>query len=206
MFSAAALDSQHIAQLIAALEKGNVVHYTHVSTACLVVYDYVTTLDEEVALVWRARWGAGKILYLLSRYPIWPEMAAIAYSNLFSTNPRVCQVLFTYFSWSALAGITIAEVILIVRTWALWGAKRAMLVSLAALLACITVSNGYLMSQFVNNAIFISAATYLPGAGGCVLTTTSHRIAIAWLSVTVFELSENLALHPAQACAPTYLR
>ncbi|EJD45947.1 hypothetical protein AURDEDRAFT_165009 [Auricularia subglabra TFB-10046 SS5] len=202
-----------IGMLIAALKRGNVVHLAPMAQSRRWniegtdgAYDYLTTLYDEVVLVWNARWGTGKILYLASRYLIWPEIILVIYINLFDVNPRACHVIFAYSSCetthfvtlrrsgieqelaigSALAGVTIAEVVLIMRTWAIWGAKSLILFVLAGLLLCITVRNCYLMSEFVRQAVFISVSAHVPSAHGCVLIETSRRIALAWLSISIF--------------------
>lgn len=38
------------------------------------MYDHALTFLDEVELVWPAPWGAGKILFLLTRYMTWPEL------------------------------------------------------------------------------------------------------------------------------------
>jgi len=44
------------------------VDLSNVGSVCLLAYDAVIQLDREVALVWRAEWSTGKLLYLFVRY------------------------------------------------------------------------------------------------------------------------------------------
>ncbi len=46
------------------------------------IYDYLLMLGSEVQYVWHVNWGAGKVLYLLSRYPLLVASAVALHSTL----------------------------------------------------------------------------------------------------------------------------
>ncbi|EJD38837.1 hypothetical protein AURDEDRAFT_172157 [Auricularia subglabra TFB-10046 SS5] len=178
---------QRLEPLFASLHRGQTVHFLHVSAACLFIYDYFTTFAEEVALIWPAQWGAGKILFLLARYITWPELVIVLWIELFDVKPKLCHAIYTYATWSILAGITISDMILILRTWAIWGAKRSVLAMLSILLLAITAANCYIVAYYIRNTVFISATSVVPGIQGCVITDSTRRIGVTWISLTAFE-------------------
>lgn len=42
-------------------------------------YDYLTTLDREVSLIWASPWSIAKVLFLLTRYLPFADVAVISY-------------------------------------------------------------------------------------------------------------------------------
>ncbi|KAF4602638.1 hypothetical protein EYR40_005853 [Pleurotus pulmonarius] len=44
--------------------------YFSVASATFLTYDYLLMFPTEVRYVWQVQWGVGKVLYLLSRYPL----------------------------------------------------------------------------------------------------------------------------------------
>lgn len=173
--------------VFASLHRGQTVHFLHVAAAALFIYDYFTTFAEEVALIWPAQWGSGKILFLLARYITWPELVIVLYIELFDVKPTLCHAIYTYATWSILAGIVISDMILILRTWAIWGANRAILVMLSVLLVAITATNCYIVAYYIRNTVFISANSVVPGVQGCVIISSTRRIGVAWITLTAFE-------------------
>ncbi|EJD38841.1 hypothetical protein AURDEDRAFT_172160 [Auricularia subglabra TFB-10046 SS5] len=196
-------DSQALGQLFSSLQRGTIVHYLHVSAACLFMYDYFTTLSDEVTFIWNARWGPGKALLLLVRYITWPELLVLLYIELFDITTKTCHRAFVYTAWSLLFGVTVSEMVLILRTWAIWGARRNTLLLLCALLLGVTAVNSYIVAYYINHTTsqsilhsrassnpyisVIRAAGYIPGVTGCVLVASTHKVGIAWMTVTVFE-------------------
>ncbi|EJD38832.1 hypothetical protein AURDEDRAFT_187635 [Auricularia subglabra TFB-10046 SS5] len=154
-----------LAALFGSLQRGQIVHYLHVASACLFVYDHFTTFADEVSLIWQAPWSTGKALFLVSRYITWPELVFAIYRSI-------------------VAGITVAETVLILRTWALWGGRRIVLFGLAFLLFAITAVNGWIVFEYTRH----TRLAEVPGIGGCVVTSTTHIIALAWILVSAFEL------------------
>ncbi|EJD38099.1 hypothetical protein AURDEDRAFT_172860 [Auricularia subglabra TFB-10046 SS5] len=100
---------QAVALLASSFANAQVVVYVEVAAATLFFYDYFTTFPSEVELVWRGKWGAGKILFLMGRYIMWPELTIVLYYALFKDAPNNCRFTVTYSLWSVLIGITIGD-------------------------------------------------------------------------------------------------
>lgn len=158
----------------------------HVASACLFVYDHLTTLADEVELIWNSPWGAGNVLFLASRYIAYPEFILALYIELFGAagSDGLCYIAYVYVTWSIVACISVAESVLVLRTWAIWDGRRVVLLGLAVLLFAITSVNGWIVVEYTKHTTVIER----PGIVGCVVTSTTHTIGIAWVLISAFEL------------------
>lgn len=170
------------------------VQCVEVAAATLFTYDYFTTLAAEVDLVWRGRWGVGKILFLMSRYVMWPEVVLVFYYALFKDAPTHCRFTFTYSMCSVLAALTIADAILVLGTWAIWQTSRRVLIFLSAFLCALTVTNAYYFARDMQEFILISPDQVDPsiakmlGRHSCTVTAIGRDIGVPWIAVAAFEL------------------
>ncbi|EJD38829.1 hypothetical protein AURDEDRAFT_172149 [Auricularia subglabra TFB-10046 SS5] len=169
--------------LVASLQRGQTVHYLHVASACAFAYDHITTLADEVILIWRAPWGVGKALFLASRYLAWPEFIFLLYMDLFDVSEKLCYGGFVYLTWSIFAGILIAQVVLILRTWAIWGGQRRIIQALALLLLTITTVNLWIVARYIQH----TRLKEMSGIHGCLVTSSSKSIASGWIAISSFE-------------------
>ncbi|KAF8509156.1 hypothetical protein JB92DRAFT_2948664 [Gautieria morchelliformis] len=81
---------------------------------CVLVYDFLLTLGEEIDLLWGTRWNVGKVLFFCEQ--VSPDHNAPP-----STSPFLCLLLNQVAGSLIVWGMAIAELVLIYRTWAIWG-------------------------------------------------------------------------------------
>jgi len=93
----------------------------------ILAYDYVLMLRHEIQFVWRsADWRLGKCLYLATRYlGFVSNILAITGNFHHGLSVHACAVIETSADWTLLAEIGIAQVILYIRTYAIWGQSRS---------------------------------------------------------------------------------
>ncbi|KAG2014362.1 hypothetical protein CC2G_011188 [Coprinopsis cinerea AmutBmut pab1-1] len=123
------------------------------------LYDYLQTLDQEVATVWPGRMCTGKVLFLITRYTPF-----IDYTNLMAIRfwptalpPSLCHALFLVANIGAMIGVTASDGILVVSLYALLGAKRSHMIVLSIIaLACI-------IPTLVLVGLFLKASKGIPG-------------------------------------------
>ncbi|KAI5116555.1 hypothetical protein M0805_000466 [Coniferiporia weirii] len=60
-----------------------IVRYTTIATLCLVVYDYLVSLEEEIRLVWPSKLSFAKLVFLLNRYLPFSTAISATYAILF---------------------------------------------------------------------------------------------------------------------------
>jgi len=96
-----------------------------VSATTLVLYDHMITLDQEVNLVWRARWSVGKILFIIIRYE---NLFIFPFQTLAMFIPAPTeQFCVAWVRWEWCIGLTtslLAEIVLQLRIYAMYGRSK----------------------------------------------------------------------------------
>ncbi|KAG2014256.1 hypothetical protein CC2G_011091 [Coprinopsis cinerea AmutBmut pab1-1] len=91
----------------------------------LLVYDYLLTFDLEIEFVWKSRWNAVKVLFLLTRYlPFLELLPLINYVFMDGEWWYQCETTYRAIGWMQVIGVICAEVLLSIRIWAVWDRSR----------------------------------------------------------------------------------
>jgi len=115
--------------ILSLLDDVILVKYFHVASLTLMAYDYLIMLPDEIQHIWTARWNWNIMpLYLLTRYLAFFE-ASVLTAFLFDPQLPVnnCATVYRVAAWFELVGIAVAEVVLLKRTYAIWGQSRKIL-------------------------------------------------------------------------------
>ncbi|PVF95220.1 hypothetical protein CPB86DRAFT_799902 [Serendipita vermifera] len=102
--------------------------YSTVAMTCLIIYDYVITFDMEVEYIWKSKIKISltNFLFFLNRYfPIVRAVTFLVFSFRPPHSPRSCQYGTDFNSWSTMLNVATVEILMLTRTWALWGGSRA---------------------------------------------------------------------------------
>ncbi|KAJ8075815.1 hypothetical protein PM082_021447 [Marasmius tenuissimus] len=155
-----------------------------VVSATLLVYDYFCTLDEEVVYVWSRPWSFGSIIFLFNRYL--PFIDTFLSIDVFfgRPNPKECLARTTTIVWLMYVGIAFSEIILILRTYALWERKRSILLVLGST-TMIAIISGAICLQKQNESL-VFAPTMGPG---CHIIKADN---IAFISYIVLLFTETI--------------
>ncbi|KAF8590892.1 hypothetical protein K439DRAFT_1115807 [Ramaria rubella] len=91
------------------------------------VYEHLLTLARELDLIWPTSWNVGKFLFFATRYLPLVDSTILLYQHTAppSTSPVLCALLFQLSGALIVIGMVIAELVLVFRTWAVWGAGLA---------------------------------------------------------------------------------
>ncbi|KAF9466689.1 hypothetical protein BDZ94DRAFT_1305929 [Collybia nuda] len=101
--------------------------YVFAATLTVLTYDYLCTLEREVAHIWTRPWSFGTCLFLLNRYlPFVDTVMALRLTRAVTT-PEICRVQHIIFISILTGGILLSEVILMLRTYAIWNGNRLVL-------------------------------------------------------------------------------
>ncbi|GLB45725.1 hypothetical protein LshimejAT787_2600580 [Lyophyllum shimeji] len=148
------------------------VKYVNVASCAILFYDYFLTLEMEVEYIWKATWGMGKVLFLLARYPTFVDVPVMLYYALTPNLPfEKCANLYSAASWLTAFGIGMAEAVLVLRTFALWGNNRKILVFLLGLYTAIYIPVVVILVIFLRSLRW--GAPPLPTVVGCYPTQGS---------------------------------
>ncbi|KAJ7870757.1 hypothetical protein B0H14DRAFT_2571084 [Mycena olivaceomarginata] len=131
------------------------------------VFEYCLTFNLEVSLIWPSRWSLTKILYLLSRYPAFFDVPLVLYYLNPTVSIEYCAQINTAIAAGNVFGIAIAEAIFILRTYALSGRQRTVLITFGTLYSVFLVATVSMMAIFLRNMIYSPPLPHVPG---CNLT------------------------------------
>ncbi|KAI0777638.1 hypothetical protein BD413DRAFT_185303 [Trametes elegans] len=103
------------------------IKYAGVASITYIVLDVVETFSDEVDLVWPSRLSGMKIIFYINRYlPVF-DVSLGVYILLWVRQPKLCAVLWDILVVLYPGGSFVSEVILMVRTVALWNFNRIVL-------------------------------------------------------------------------------
>ncbi|KAI0088074.1 hypothetical protein BDY19DRAFT_208207 [Irpex rosettiformis] len=105
--------------------------------SCSVVvlaYDWLLVLDNEVAFIWTKSWSFLKCIYLISRYTPWVDVILTLYYSFHSSlGTEACHRIDIMVTLLLAAGLWISELILVWRTYVIWGKSRRVLFGLGGM-------------------------------------------------------------------------
>ncbi|KAF4602542.1 hypothetical protein EYR40_005754 [Pleurotus pulmonarius] len=151
-------------------------------------YDYILTVYDERNLVWKAKWSVGKVLFLLTRYPTFVDVGMAVYHNIApSIPPETCVLLYNVSGWMVIIGMIIAEIIMVIRVWALWGNSKIVGAILVVLSIIGVVVTAISYALFSGSLEFIATDTIAPGLIGCLPGRGTNIVFIGYLVLMAYE-------------------
>ncbi|KAF8582171.1 hypothetical protein K439DRAFT_1661960 [Ramaria rubella] len=159
-----------------------------VASIIILIYDYLLTVKMEVELVWGTPWNVGKVLYLLTRYCVFVDSMMLAFFHFASgenVSPRTCSLVYQISGWFIFWGGCLAEIVLIFRTWAIWGQKRKVALGLPILLIIVVIPLGFLTRIGLTSVTYADVSELpIPNLQSCFITKNDD-ITILWDYVVI---------------------
>ncbi|KJA16626.1 hypothetical protein HYPSUDRAFT_71283 [Hypholoma sublateritium FD-334 SS-4] len=112
-------------------------------SSTLLIFDYLCTLSTEVDYVWkssRAR-SIGILLFYLNRYLPFLDIVLVLPIRFFDISYKSIALLIPISVWSGVIGMLISQVIIYLRTFAIWNRDRYVCIILATLLVVVLSSS-----------------------------------------------------------------
>ncbi|KAF9067007.1 hypothetical protein BDP27DRAFT_1365231 [Rhodocollybia butyracea] len=175
-----------------------------VSSAILFLYDWILMFPVELEVVWSGKLQPLTVLYIVQRYMPFVDTIGILFAVSFANpiEPNTCRALYTTSGWMYITGIALTEVVLTMRTWALWGKDIRSTVGLTIFFLCCWVPNFYIFH------LFLDSQTYSPSPLpqiGCVILGGESILFLCWVILMVYEAGIlTLMLIPGFAFCITY--
>ncbi|KAJ7628498.1 hypothetical protein FB45DRAFT_38968 [Roridomyces roridus] len=163
--------------------------YIQVACLSLLVYDTLLNIDRELNYIWRSRWSLVKCLYLWARYAAVLDTAfAVTKHFVLGVSPTGCARMIFFDNVFAALGIAFAEVILMIRTYALYKKSRKILVFFILMWICLVVTNVWPVLQWARSKA-LAADTSLPSPlPSCDSTESSSNIVlVVYISLLCME-------------------
>ncbi|KAJ7119415.1 hypothetical protein C8R44DRAFT_788018 [Mycena epipterygia] len=150
--------------------------------ATILVYDLICTIDQEILYVWPQPWSMSTALFLLNRYLPFVDTFLGLSAKFTRLSPEQCLLRNKAVGWLSVLGIMLSEVILMLRTYAIWERKRSVLVFLCSLA----------LAAFIPMAVFVYLETrtlhYAATDGlGCLLSDAGSILLFGYLMIMISE-------------------
>ncbi|KIK04893.1 hypothetical protein K443DRAFT_92259 [Laccaria amethystina LaAM-08-1] len=151
------------------------------------LYDYFLTLGMEVDLVWSSSLGPMGILFALQRYLPFLDTAVLCLLHQLSTtiSPSVCTIVGNAQGYLNVTGFLLSELILTLRTWAVWKRDKFLGIALSILFLAIAVAT-YVVASLFQGSLELSGRPY-PEFQGCYITGSNKLLYVAWLLLMAYE-------------------
>ncbi|KAF9460568.1 hypothetical protein BDZ94DRAFT_1311339 [Collybia nuda] len=162
-----------------------IVTYLDLVAATILGYDYILTFRQEITLVWPAPWTIGKVLFFLTRYPVFAETSLVLYHQFAVMGPNQCNLVFKTIGYQLGTGTLIAESILAVRTWVIWRKNGYIAIALVSLLVLFWTPVFYFLAQALNSLVFRIAPD--PTLPGCFLQSQKNILFAVFILISSFE-------------------
>jgi len=162
--------------------------YAALSAACIVLYEYLITLDDEIHLIWNSSWSSIKILFLLNRYHALVAVAVNVYGLLgpSTLTQSFCNNFFRWQGWTEIITCILADGILQLRLYAMYYLDKRIL---ALMLTCFGISM-FVAGGILTNTLSNIHALAVPSPLGGMICYPSHlpeRFYLFWIPLLLFE-------------------
>lgn len=101
-----------------------VTRYATCAGCALVWWDWLITIEDEVTHIWPTKWTTTKIIFLTNRYLnlLLQPAVALHLAGLLPTN-SLCRFYITAYSSVVFLSLASIHVLVVVRTWVVWGQR-----------------------------------------------------------------------------------
>ncbi|KAF9067001.1 hypothetical protein BDP27DRAFT_1329581 [Rhodocollybia butyracea] len=173
-------------EVVKYLDDRNLISYFVVSSAVFFLYDWVLMLPVELDVVWSAKSQPLNVLYIIQRYMPFVDTIGILFAVSFAKpiEPNTCRILYTTSGWMYITGIALTEVVLTIRTWALWRNDTRLTIGLMILFLGCWAPNFYVMHLYLDSQTYIPSP--LPQVG-CVILGGKSILFLCWVILMVYE-------------------
>jgi hypothetical protein len=177
--------------LVSGLNSVVVERYSLLAVYVVVFYDWITSLDEEVALIYPAPWNVVKAAYIFCRhYPM--AIAPFHLWGLLSNHEQhFCESYYLAFFACAIPTILSSQFILMLRTYAFSGRKRSIL----AILSLAFFGLVGVIIWVMSNELSLSPLFFIFKRGGCFAVSDQPTLSAIAASLEVGKAEVPIAYH-----------
>ncbi|CAA7269366.1 unnamed protein product [Cyclocybe aegerita] len=161
-------------------------HWTVTAILCLLVYDYLCTLDREIAYVWCRPRTFGTYLFLLNRYLPFVDVSMALYALKHPLTPEGCHRTYSTITWFQVSGIAIAQIILYLRTIAIWE-RNPKVMGILGTMFIATVTVGIVSTKRAMDMLSFAPNIVAPLWFGCTVRTTTPIILVLGIMILISE-------------------
>ncbi|KAF8148277.1 hypothetical protein B0H34DRAFT_737676 [Crassisporium funariophilum] len=175
------------AALLAELQRVNLITLFDIAACSMFLWDYLITIGMEVELVWKSQWTPMKVLYLVQRYLPFVDTLWLTVHLQLGNNMSVsdCGHILSAVCYMYVFGIAASEMILTLRTWAVWNRNRRLAIIFVITYLMVWVPDIGYMTMFLRSLKF-EPPPY-EGFRGCFLIDGNKVVFMCWVVVIIWD-------------------
>ncbi|KAF9448153.1 hypothetical protein P691DRAFT_775626 [Macrolepiota fuliginosa MF-IS2] len=163
------------------------VNYTMLSSVTIMIFDWMLTFNMETSLIWKSKWNTTKVLYLITRYLPFITLPVLLYHEFpgVALSKSACKQLHDYGAYAFVVGACFSEMLLTIRTWAIWGKGRGLTYALFGTFTLMWIAVFILMGFYIKFSKHdVSPA---PQLVGCVLLSAGLYLALCFVLLVLYD-------------------
>jgi len=182
--------AHQLAQAVEELSVGVVrlrqVNSLNAASVTILAFDWLMMLDLEYALIWKAKWNATKVLYLLARYLPFIDTSLVMYHQLgFALSESTCVRVFEDSASMFGFGMAIVELVFTLRTWAVWSKSTrftwCLFSAFTAVWSAILIILGFYLKSLTHQA------SPVPKLVGCIIRVSSPILSVDYVLLMAYD-------------------
>ncbi|KAJ7766030.1 hypothetical protein B0H16DRAFT_1522837 [Mycena metata] len=152
----------------------------NVGMLAALTYDTLLCIDQEYLFVWKSPWNLVKWLYFWTRYSTFVDTAlSVQLKTQLHLNESTCHSATTFIRVFAIVGIMVTEVILTMRTYAIYGRSTKLLVFFVIMWSAIAGVNVWGMIEWTNTLVQVPGSP----AHSCNLDSSTNAGLVCYRSL-----------------------
>ncbi|TFY65694.1 hypothetical protein EVG20_g5395 [Dentipellis fragilis] len=178
------MDAAAANRIVVALQQNRIVTYFDLNAGVLLLYDHFLTLPDEIDMIWRSDWNIIKVVFLLSRYIAICNTGIGFYHQFgYSLSNSICSDLHTTNGWLIMCNIGMSEIVLIYRTYAVWGKRKSFAYALGLLLCAALIIQIVYVEKALRTMETLPISSILPESQGCFVLRMDKILFVGWSSI-----------------------
>lgn len=162
----------------------------------LLAYDYLLTFSGEVEFIWGKPFSPVTLIFAITRYlPFIDNTFAFITDFVPNISFSACKLSYRFEFWSFALGICVAEIILILRTLAIWHGDKRIGIFLGTLAIGFVIPVLFYASKYLETfgdplwsiRNVPAFAEFLSKAPSCIPATSANHIIVFYVLFTIFE-------------------
>jgi len=165
--------------------------FSFIAGAFLLIYDTVMNFSYEVNFVWLKRWSFGKVLYIITRYSAFVDVFFIFWYFFRSTlTQESCHRVYEIMTWSMTFGVIVANLVLDIRTSAMWGQSTLVVIYLSIIELTAIVVAVFELDQSLKTTTFVPSPS--PDIVPCIAILGDNRVFVVCCIIMGIDLNRLL--------------
>ncbi|KAH9481835.1 hypothetical protein JR316_0006365 [Psilocybe cubensis] len=187
------LDYSNVDDLVFTINSTRIVSYINAGCIAILFYDCFDCFEKEVNTIWKKKWTMTKFMYILTRYSAVLEGGIVMYQlSIPGDWYDDCSFAFKLNAWMFVFGLGVGEVIMTIRTWAVWQKNRFLMFALPIFYVVVWAAG------FATTALFLQSLEFKPNPltpyVGCYATYTDPIIFISWVLLLFYDAGAQLVI------------